>query len=570
MTTSAATSESRLAQVIPALRWLPSYQRERFRADLIAGLTVWAVVVPQALAYAGIAGLSPQAGLFTAFAGALVYGLLGTSRQLVVSPTSGTAAVSAAMVAPLALGDPERFADLAALMAIMAGVVYVLLGWLKMGFISQFVGSSVQTGFLFGLGLTIIVGQVARILGIHGPDGTFVEQVRDVARTLGETHGWTVALGGASLAALLLLRRIAPAIPAAVIVVIVTVAVTALFDLSDRGVATVGEIGRQLPLPGLPTSFTFSDLGALFPGALAVILLGYTESSSVAEDVAEKHKDAIDANQELVALGVANIAAGLFRGFVTAGGASQSAANDRAGARTQMAVLILAALVALTAAVLLPLFSNLPMATLGAIVVSSVLGFLNVPALRRIRELRRDSFILALVALAGVLILGVLAGLLLAVLLSILLLLNHQSRPSLAEIGTLPGTSTYVNVARHPEAEIDPRVLVVRLDSPLLFINAGWVRDSLRARLAERRRTTQTAPDVVVLDLQMSSDLDVNGLNALGRIADEMSDQGIEVHLANVHGRVHDMLRRSGVAAAIGESHIHRDFRPPARLREST
>jgi high affinity sulfate transporter 1 len=539
-------------QVLPIATWLPAYQRAWLKPDLIAGVTVWAVVVPQAIAYAQIAGLPPQAGLFTAFAGSLAYGLFGTSHQLVVSPMSGAAAVSAALVAPLALGDPERYVDLSAALAILAGLIFIVLGWWKAGFISQFVAPAVQAGFLFGLGLTIIVGQAAKLLGVSDDEGSFFQQLRHLLAHLDETNGWTAVLGLAGLAAMLALGRLAPAMPAALIVVGLAIVVVSLFDLADRGVAVVGHIARDVPLPTLPTSIRFDDLGALFAGALAIALIGYTETNSVSEQFAEEHRYDIRPNQELVALGAANISSGLFQGFVTGGGASQSAANDKAGAKTQVAILILAALTFLTASLLLPLFENLPTAILGAIVISAVLGFLNVPALRRIRRLRGDSFALAIVALAGVLVLGILPGLLLAVALSVLLLLGRESRPSTSVLGSLPGTRAFVDVARNPEAEVEQRRLVVRFEAPLLFVNAGWLRDSLRQRIRE----TTPPPTIVVLDLQMSADLDIKGLDTLAKLAEELTESGIELRLANVHGHVRDMLRRGGLEAKFGQERI--------------
>jgi sulfate permease, SulP family len=443
-------------QALPISSWLPTYKKDWLRFDLIAGLTVWAVVVPQAIAYAQIAGLPPQAGLFTAFAGALAYALFGTSRQLVVSPMSGSAAVSAAIVAPMTDGDLKRYAGLSALLAIEAGVIFIILGWWKAGFVSQFVAVAVQTGFLFGLGMTIIVGQAAKILGVPGGEGSFFQQLWQLLKKLDDTSGWTLVIGLAGLAAMLAFKRFMPTIPAALVVVAVSILVVTLFNLDDHGVAVVGSISREIPLPALPHGVHFDDLIALFPGAMAVALIGYTETNSVAEQFAEEHKYDIKPNQELVALGAANILAGFFKGFITGGGASQSAANDRAGAKSQISLLTMAVLIALTSALLMPIFKNLPIAILGAIVISAVLGFINVPAMQRIRRLRRDAFLFAMLSMIGVLVLGILPGLLLSVLLSILLLLGHESRPSDTILGSLPGTNVFVDAAAHPEAIVDP------------------------------------------------------------------------------------------------------------------
>ncbi len=371
-----------------------------------------------------------------------------------------------------------------------------------------------------------------------------------------DTRDWV-----ASLSALVILQRIAPAVPTPLIVVVVAIAVTSIFDLDSRGVAVVGDISRQIPLPGIPMSIRFDDIGALFPGALAIALIGYTESNSVAEQFAEEHSYDIKPNQELIALGGANVLSGVFQGFVTGGGASQSAANDRAGARTPLAVLILAALTALTAALLMPVFTNLPQAVLGAIVISAVMGFLNVPALERIRRLRTDSFVLSLVSLAGVLILGVLPGLLLAVLLSVLVLLGYQSRPELSRLGRLPGTRAFVDTERNPEAEVDSRVLILRLDAPLLYMNASWMRDRVRDQIREG-----DAPTVVVLDLGMSLELDVTGLDKLTQLHADLSQTGVELRLANVHAGVAAILERSGLGDKIGSERIYRTLNDAVKV----
>jgi SulP family sulfate permease len=551
-----STQERDLVQALPISTWLPTYKRDWLRADVIAGLTIWAVVVPQAIAYAQIAGLPPQAGLFTAFAGALAYGLFGTSRQLVVSPMSGSAAVSAAIIAPIAGSNIERYAGLSALLAIEAGIIFILLGWWKAGFVSQFVAVAVQTGFLVGLGMTIIVGQTFKVLGISGKDGTFFQQLWHMLKNLDETSGWTAVVGLAGLAAMLLFKRFMPTVPAALIVVFAAILIVTLFDLNDHGVAVVGNIDREIPLPSLPSGVHFDDLIALFPGALAVAVIGYTETNTVSEQFADEHKYDINSNQELVALGAANIFSGFFKGFITGGGASQSAANDRAGAKTQISLLIMAVLIALTSALLMPIFKNLPLAILGAIVISAVMGFINVPAMQRIRHLRRDSFLAALLAMIGVLVLGVLPGLLLAIVLSVLLLLGRESRPGNSIVGNLPGTRAYVDTVRYPEALVDPQILIFRLDSPLMFINASWMRESLR----EHVRAADPPPRVVLVDMQFSHELDIQGLDKLTRIEDELRESGIELWLANVHYPVAEMLRRGELSAKIGEDHIYQSL----------
>jgi sulfate permease, SulP family len=524
----------RLARLVPAVDWLAHYRREWLRGDVVAALTTWALVVPQAIAYAQIADLSPQAGLFAAFAGLLGYALLGSSRQLIVSPTSSTAAITAALVAPVAAGDVARFGALAAMLAILVGLVLALLGLLHMGFVSRFISAGVQAGFMFGLGLTIIVGQVPKLLGVPGGEGDFFPQLGHLLTSLDEVNGWTAAIGIGSLAVLLAAKRVAPTLPAALAVVVAGIAVVALFGLAGHGVEVIGRVEGAVPGLVVP-AVGWSDVVALLPGALAIAVIGYAESATVAESLADEHGYTVRPDRELIAIGGANVLAGLFQGFITGGGASQSAANDRAGAQTQLVSLLVSGLTVLTAVALLPLFRDLPQAVLGAIVIGAVAGFLNLPALRRIARLRRDAFLLAMLALAGVLIFGVLGGLLLAVVISILLLLDRQSRPG-STVRTEPG------------------LLVFRLDAPMLFINAKLVRDQVRELLAAASEPVR----IVLVDLRFSHDLDVEDLNVLAALRAELAGRGIELWLGSVRATVHERLRRGGLAAAIGEDRLYR------------
>ena len=388
-----------LSSKLPIVGWLSTYQRSWLRNDLVAGVSTWALVVPQAVAYGQIAGLPAQSGLAAAFAGPFAYALLGTSRQLIVSPTSSTAAVSAALVAPVALGDPERFIALSAGLAIFTGLALVVLGIFKLGFVSQFLSTAVQVGFMIGLGLTIGVGQAFDLLGLSSPaEEDFFPRLVSLIGQLPEANPWTVALGLGGLAALIGLKSVAPRAPAALIVVVAGILITTALNLSVQGVATVGRIEQGLPAPGLP-HLQLSDFRVLLPAALAIAVLGYAESASVAQGFAARHRYDIDANRELIAIGGSNILSGLVRGFIVGGGASQSAANDSAGARTQLAGLILAGLAVLAAFTLTGLFVNLPQAILAAIVIDAIRGFFRFDEMRRIFDVRRDAFALAIFAM---------------------------------------------------------------------------------------------------------------------------------------------------------------------------
>jgi SulP family sulfate permease len=539
------------ARYLPIAAWLPHYDRGWFKSDLFAGLTVWALVVPQAIAYAQIAGLPPQAGVFASFAAPLGYALFGTSRQLVCSPTSATAAISAALVAPLVIEHPEDFAAMSAALAILCGICYFVLGKLKLGFVSQFIASAVQTGFLFGLGLTIIIGQLFKVFGIAGDDGPFYQQAWRLLTHLDETSGWTLAIGALSFIVVFLLGRLMPKLPAALIVVAVAILIVSAFDLADKGVDVVGTIDRAIPTPALP----IVDLGLLLtlvPGTLAIVVVGYSESISVAKRFADEHHYAVRPDQELTALGVSSALGGFFQGFITAGGASQSAANDRAGAKTQVSSIVLAILAALTSILLMPFFKNLPQAVLAAIVINAVLGFVNVPAMRRLRGLRQDSFLLALTALIGVLLLGILPGLLIAVGISLVLLLSRISRPTLSTVAPISGTDVVAAIENHPDAELRPGLLVLRPDLPVLFSNASWIRDQVATAVEH----ATPSPQVVTLDLEGSHELDVTGLEAIEAINRDLRDRGAVLWLTNVHAQSRDLLERVGIVDKIGEERI--------------
>lgn len=538
---------SAVARYLPIVTWLPRYQVSGLPKDVIAAITVWALVVPQAIAYAQIAGLPPQQGLFAAAGGLLGYGLMGTCRQLIVSPTSSTAAISASLVGAIALGDVTKLAPLSSALAILCGVTFVILGVLRLGFVSRFIPAAVQVGFMFGLGMTIIVGQLTKILGVPETSGTFVEQTRALVTHIPDTNLWAVALGVAALALLLGGAHRAPALPWALIVVVGGIVAVALLGLADRGVAVIGLIEGAFPMPAIP-AIAPDDLFALVPGAIAIAVVGSAESLTVAQRFAEQHRYEIDPDQELRANGGSNVISGVFQGFIVGGGASQSAAADSAGASTPIVSLMVAALTVLTSVALLPLFQDLPQPVLGAIVISAVIGFLRVAEMRRISALRRDAFWIAMTALVATLLLGILSGLIVTVLLALVLLLAHLARPGASVMGR-DRSGGLVSLARVPDAVTTPGVLVLRLDAPIMFLNAGTLRDRIREAAADQA----PAPSVVVLDLSMSADLDVGSLDVLDRLDERLRHEGVELRLVNVHRGPRAVLDR---AAELGSRRL--------------
>jgi MFS superfamily sulfate permease-like transporter len=444
------------------------------------------------------------------------------------------------MVAPLALGgSAEDYAQISAALAILCGLAFLVLGRFRMGFLSQFIAPAVQTGFLIGLGLTIIVGQVFKLLGVSSVDGAFYKQFWHLVTHLDEINGWTLAIGGASLAAMVALRRMAPGLPAALIMVAVSIMVVSIFDLEAEGVDVVGSVDRAVPLPALPI-VPLADWLALVPAALAIVVIGYSESMSVARQFADKHRYTVRPNQELVALGMSSAFGGVFQGFITGGGASQSAANDRAGAKTQVSSLVLAGLAFLSAVALMPLFRNLPQAVLAAIVINAVVGFINIPAMQRILRIRHDSFALACLATVAVLVLGILPGLLITIALSMLLVLGKMSRPRVAAIRLGEGEGT-----------ASP-LLVFRPDAPFLSLNTSWIRDEISRQVA----ASGPGSSPVVLDLQESADLDIAGIDFIELMRNDMHEAGRTLWLANVHLAARGTLGRSSLSEMFDNGEI--------------
>jgi sulfate permease, SulP family len=526
--------------VLPA--WLRGYRRDWFGSDLVAGLIIWSVVTPQAVAYAQIAGLPPQAGLVAAPGALLGYALLGSSRTLVVSATTATAALSAAAVGPLADGDAARFAALSAALALVAAVVFAGSGLLRLGGITDLISKPVLTGFLFGLGLFIAVGQLPALFGVEAGSGDFFEKAWDLLGELGDTHGWTVAVGASSVALLVFLRRSAPALPGTLLVLVLAILVSALLDLEGRGVDVVGELPNALPDPALP-DVGWADLDELLPAAIGVMFLATAEGVGVARGLATKEGYSINVNRELYGVGGANLLAGLSSGFVQSGGASQTAAAESAGGKTQLASIIAALLILLTGAVLAPLFEHLPQAALAAIVIVAVAGFFRVDELRRFAAIRRSAIGLALVALAGVLVLGVLPGLLVAAGLSLVLLIHGFSRPAVQVLARDPASGAWIRAGRKPTAETVPGVMVTRVDGPLFYANATSVKEHVLTLVED----ADEPPGAVVLELDQS-DIDVESLDMLAELADALEAESAELRLAAVRARVHELLRRSGLA----------------------
>ncbi|MFI5720636.1 SulP family inorganic anion transporter [Nocardia sp. NPDC051750] len=524
---------------------LHGYRRAWLRPDLIAGLTVWAVLVPEALAYATIAGVPPVVGLYAAVPSLVLYALAGSSRHLVVGPMSATAALSAALITPLAGADGGRYLALTTALAIATGVVGLLAGLLRLGFIASFISEPVLKGFIVGLALVIIIGQVPKLLGIEKHEGDFFEQLWGVLTGLGDTQWRTLLIGGLGLLLVLAVKKWLPLIPGALLAVLAGILAVALFDLDDKGVAIVGPIDSGLPVPGLPEGVGWGGYLDLLGPAVGVLLIGFAEGLGAAKTYAAKAGYEIDPNKELFGLGAANLGAGFVSGMVVNGSLSKTAVNGSAGAKTQVSGLMVAVLTVLTLLLLTGLFEQLPEATLAAVVIAAVIELVDIAALRRLYRVwsqwlgtiygraARADFVAAIAAMLGVLLFDTLPGLLIGVGVSVVLLVYRGSQPHIAVLG--PRDGLWLDVQRHPGLAQRPDQLVVRVESGLYFVNADHVRGRIEQLCTENTR-------LVVLDAETSPAIDVTAAAMLVDLRDSLAHRGIDFRIARSIGQFGDEL----------------------------
>ena len=547
--------KSLLQRYLPIADWLPKYDwGESFRWDLVAGLTVWALLVPEAMAYAGIAGVPPEAGLYAAPLALLGYAIFGSSRHLFVGPSSTVAILSAATVGGLVTSDQATFWEATSWLAIITGIILVVLGLVRLGWIANFMSQPVLDGFIVGLAITIAVGQLDKMFGIEAEGQNVVREFTDIFRQVGEWHLGTMVVGFVSLALLFLMHRFTPKIPAALTVVILAIVASAVFGFEDSGIHIVGDIPSGLPpigLPGWPEGVLLVDL---ILGALAIVIVGYAESLAAAKQYARKYGYDVDANQEMIGLGIANFGAGISQGFVVDGSLSKTAAGDGAGQKTQMTGLIAAVITVITILFLTGLFFYLPEATLGAIVVHAVWKLIDFHKLRRMLRVRREDFYAGVASFAGVLIFGILEGVIIGVVLSLVILIYRASFPSATELGRvrIGERETFVSFADSDDAERVAGVAVHRFDADLIFSNANSFADSVKELLYE----SEPQAFALVLDCEQMTVIDMTGAMALKELTVELRDNDVEVYLARIHGEALAVTRRSGALDEIGDANI--------------
>ncbi len=537
---------------LPILEWLPRYQLSWLRSDIVAGLTVWAILVPEAMAYAGIAGVPPLVGLYTVPIPLIAYALFGTSRTMVIGPDSATALISGVTVGAIATKGGSDVVALTAALAMAVGVFFLVFGLLRMGWVANFIPEPAMKGFIQGLVWVTIIGQVPKIFGVEGGDGNFFEKLWDVIQKLPDADIATTVVGLASLVLLFFLKKFLPKVPSALTAVAVAIIAATVLDLEGKGVDIVGSIKGGLPPFGVP-DVGLAELQKLVPGALAIVLLGYAESLGAAKAAAAKLGGKIDPNQELLAHGPANLGSAFSGGFVVVGSLSKTSVAMGAGGKTQLSYLVSAAFVFLTLMFLMPLFKNLPHATLAAIVIEAMLGLADFAYLKRLRGISLLEFAVAMAALFGVLILGVLPGIGLGVALAILLLIYRASYPGTAELGQLPGEDHFRDVSLHPEAKRFPGLLIFRFEAPLIFPNANYFADQLKRRL---EGSTEPVREILV-DCETMNLLDTTGAAALIELAEELRDKGVSVSLARARDPIVKRMRLNGVDKVLGEDRIY-------------
>lgn len=548
-----------LKRLIPFLDWAPKYNRKWLIADIIAGLSVWAIMVPEALGYASIAGVPIIYGLYAAMAALLIYGFLGTSKKMITGPSTVVAAITGAVVLSVFPANSIEAVLFAASIALVAGILFLVLGLLKLGWISKFMAGSVITGFIFGIAIEITVRQIPDLLGItvHGTN-TWTD-ILLILVNLQFTHIPTLIIGLSALVIMILLKRFLPKLPGVLIALIFGIVISGFFFLESLGVHLIGEVPQGLPpirfpiIPFLIDPYLQRLIPVLIMGALAVFLVGYAESYSVARKYAVKYHEQIDNNQEFIALGGSNLGASLVLGFGVSGGLSKSAINDDAGGKTQLVSIIAGIMIILTLLFFAPIFELLPSAVLAAIVIFAVSHLFEVHEMKRLYRVYRPEFWLALLTLLSVITFGSLIGIAVGVVFSIILFVARASRAPIPELGKDPRREDYRDITTHPNFETIPGLIMLRFDRSLNFMSS----ESLRERYQQIVESARDPIKMIIVDMEGVNFIDIQGADTLLIIAEELESKGIEFHLVSVRSRVYSLLEKDGLIEKIGTNHIH-------------
>ena len=551
----AASKSPGIARWLPALGWLRSYNKTWLRADLVAGITLGAYLLPAGLGDASLANLPPEAGLYACLFGGLVFWLFCSSRHTVITVTSAISLLVGASLGEIAGGDTSRFSALAAATAMLVALI-AFIAWLaRAGSIVNFISESVMVGFKCGVALFLASTQLPKLFGIHGAHGNFWVNSANFVKHLNETNLTSLTIGGAALAMLILGKIFLKNKPVALFVVLGGIVAAGWLGLEARGVKLLGNVPQGLPALGLPGAVdwrswntTFQSINSLVPLAFACFLLGAVETAAIGRTFTAKHGGRLDANQEFLALAVSNLAAGLGRGFPISGGMSQSLVNEGGGARTPLSGAFAAGIILVVILFFSHLLAALPQPVLAAIVLVAVASLFNIKALRELWHTDRPEFLVAMAAIIGVLGQGLLRGVMIGAVLSFVLLIRRASRPHVAFLGRIPGTRRFSDRERHPDNELIPGVLIFRPESSLLYFNMDHVRDTV----LDCVRVQPTPPKLVILDLSAAPHVDMHSAEMLGGLADELTEAGIRVQAVEARSSVRERLRNNGADERLG------------------
>jgi high affinity sulfate transporter 1 len=540
----------------PIERWVPgvgvarTYERSWLRFDLIAGVVLAAILVPQGMAYAELAGLPPVTGLYTTIACLIAYAVFGPSRVLVLGPDSAVSPLIFAAIIPLvAGGDPAKAIALAGMLAVMVGLIEIGLGLGKLGFVANLLSSEVQVGYMNGLAITIVVGQLPKLFGFSTDADGFFAEIGAFLKSLDQTNATTLIMGVSVLAVLLVLPRLTKRVPAVLVGVVGATIVSAALGLAEKGVATVGSLPQGFPMPTVPWT-SFADVGPLFVAAVGITLVSLADTIATATSFAARRGDEVRPDQEMIGMGAANIAAGFLQGFAISSSGSRTAVAEQSGAKSQLTGVVGAGMVLALLLFFNSLLADLPQTALAAVVIVAALSLMNWGALARYSQVRKSALALSVVATVGVVLLGVLQGIVVAIILSILLFFKRSWWPHGEVLGQL-GENGWHNIRRYPEAVLVPRVVVYRWDAALFFANAGSFREEIRRIVREYN------PAWVVLQCEAITDIDVTASEMLKELDDELNAAGIHLAFVEMRSRLEDLVMRYGLFETLDRGHFY-------------
>ena len=541
----------KISSYIPVTQWTRSYNRDFLRPDVIAGITVGAFTIPEAIAFVSLAGLPPEVGLYSAMVGLLVYMILGSSRQLSIGPTSTLSILVGSTLGSLLIVNAGQYAMIASLVAIVAGALAILSWFFRLGFIVKFISKTVLTGFLAGIALFIASGQLPKLFGISGSSGNFFQRIYYLIIHIDQTNLVTLTIGLGGIIFLILATKKFPKLPNSLFLVLGSIVLITFTNLTSLGVSIVGSIPPGLPALIIPDP-SLIDVNTLLTLAATVFLVSYIEGFLFASEYAAKNRYKVDGNQELLALGVSNVAVGFFQGLPIGGALSRTALNDESGAKTPLAGGVCALIILLVLLFFTGLFYNLPEAILAAIVLFVIRALVDIPHLRTIYKFNKIEFVIAIVTLLSVLIFGALQGIVIGVILSVVGLLKNMYNPHIAILGRIPGTDQFLDIKRRPESEIISHTLIVRVDGSQIFLNTDCIKNTIIDLVDNEYKDTK----LFVLDFEASSFIDYTGIEMLQDLYEELSRRGIKIKAANMYGPLRDFIRKTKLEDEIVDSEL--------------